>query len=316
MNEAAQASPTPVFVIWAPSWDENSGGKIALHTLCARLNQLGYRACLWPNSRPLLTLNSFRRTKPLSIFKLITRFVRDYASYLVRGRPSFSFGPFTNVLATRRDLRNSIVIYPEIVSGNPLGAERVVRWCLHRPGHHSGKVNYSASDRFFFYLPEFYDSSLSKEDGNLLKVTYVNEAYKRTNFDPRTGSCFLVRKGLRRSLDRHPADAIQVDDMSHEDRAAVFNSAQYLYSYDRYTFYTIFAVMCGCVPIYLPADDEVEPDISERSNGLAYGVDDVPRAKRTAPALLDWVASFQAEETELIERFVRKCTSEPWPAAN
>lgn len=252
--------------------------------------------------------------KPLSSFKFVVRFIRDYASYVVRGRPSFSFGPFTNILANRKDLRDAVVIYPEIVSGNPLDARKVVRWCLHRPGHHSGEVNYSPGDRFFFYLPEFYDSALSEEDDNFLKVTYFNEAYTRTNFGSRTGSCFLVRKGKDRLLDRHPEAAIQVDDMSHEDRAAVFNAAEHLYSYDRYTFYTIFAAMCGCIPIYLPADDESVPDVGERPNGLAFGIDDVERAERTTPALLDWVASFRAEETELIERFVQKCTGGGWPA--
>lgn len=101
--------------------------------------------------------------------------------------------------------------------------------------------------------------------------------------------------------------------MSHAARAAIFNKVEFLYTYDRYTFYTIFAAMCGCIPIYLPADDEEAPDVHERSNGQAYGIDDIERAKRTLPALLDWVASFQAEETELIERFVQKCAHDRWP---
>ena len=244
--------------------------------------------------------------------KIVTRFVRDCLSYLVRGRPRFCFGPFQNELASRRDLAGSVIIYPEIVVGNPLDASKVVRWCLHKPGYHSGKTTYSSNDLFFFYLPEFYNKLFGSDPNNLLKVTYVNEAYTNTNFKPREGACFLVRKGASRSLDQHPNTAIQVDQMTHEERAATFNSVEYLYSYDRYTFYTIFAVMCGCVPIYLPADGESEPDVAEQPNGLAIGVDDVERARRTAPALLDWVASFQAEETELLQRFVQKCTGKDW----
>ena len=40
------------------------------------------------------------------------------------------------------DLSDLIVIYPEIVFGNPLGAKNVVRWFLHNPGFFSGKIYY------------------------------------------------------------------------------------------------------------------------------------------------------------------------------
>ena len=44
------------FVIHAPTFDETSGGAIALHLLCHRLNLSGIEALLWPAPRPLVRI--------------------------------------------------------------------------------------------------------------------------------------------------------------------------------------------------------------------------------------------------------------------
>ena len=49
------------------------------------------------------------------------------------------------------DLGSSVVIYPEVVAGNPLGADRVVRWVLNTPGLLGGDHRYDDSEVVFVY---------------------------------------------------------------------------------------------------------------------------------------------------------------------
>lgn len=46
---------------------------------------------------------------------------------------------------------NSVVIYPEVVSGNPLSARRVVRWVLNSPGLIGGDDTYDPEELVFLY---------------------------------------------------------------------------------------------------------------------------------------------------------------------
>lgn len=42
-----------------------------------------------------------------------------------------------------KDLDSWAVVYPEIVAKNPMKAKNVIRWFLHYPGFHTGKINYA-----------------------------------------------------------------------------------------------------------------------------------------------------------------------------
>lgn len=288
----------PEFVIWTHPWNEAGGGDIALHSLCHRLNALGFSAALWPSNR----LRLHGRSK--------MRFAREWLRYWLRGGWRFDRGPFDNPIARARDLDGAVVVYPEVVAGNPLGVSKAVRWFLHRPGHHTGTVDYGPDDLCFFYVPAFNDSAYDLGSDRWLRVTYLNETYRQTNFGPREGSAYIVRKGAHRIIDRHPPDAICVDDLSHEEKAAVFNSVAVFYSYDPYTLYTLYASLCGCLSVYLPEDGVTLEQWSpaERPPALAYGADDLDYAKRTRTDLVNKVAEDLLEEDEMIRRFARICS--------
>lgn len=289
----------PRFVIWAPSYSEIAGGTIVLHTLCDRLNQLGVPAAIWPGSRP--------GPKALFTWRGIVRWAAHIAQSLFR---PFDMGPFKNPIARLRDLRNAIVVYPEVVSGNPLGSRQVVRWFLYKPGKLTGRTDYSENELYFFFNPVFNDESINNDDSNLLRMLMMHECYKKTNFGNRSGSCFIVRKGKDRVLDQHPPDAICVDDMSHEEKAEIFNNVEYFYSYDLYTLYSVYAALCGCISVIVPeagtTRDEWEP-LPERRAGLAYGASEVPWAVETRPQLIERLRKEREEEDQLVRIFVEKC---------
>lgn len=287
------------FVIFSDSFDDQSGGIIALHVLCQRLSEAGEEALLWP-ARPRLQL--WRNPR---------RYLGWLRYHLTGRQRRYSTGPFNNRLARTRDLSDAVVVYPEIVSGNPLKAKHVVRWCLHKPGFHTGKVAFGKDDLLFYYQDAFYDPALGEEfRGNRLTLSWLNQEYRQTNFGARSGSCYLLKKGKGRPLVHDLKDSVPVDALSHREKAAAFNRATYFYTYDAYTTYSRYAALCGCIPIIVPLPGVSREEwvrSEEERYGLAYGADDIDWAVRTRPLLLRRIEQEQELQREMLGAFVAKC---------
>jgi hypothetical protein len=271
---------------------------IALHTLGDRLNQLGAKAAIWPSGKPA----PWELKQPRGFAKFVLQLLKPIEPY--------DTGPFPRRIARFRDLKDAIVVYPEIVSGNPLGVERVVRWLLYAPGFHTGEVNFGKDDLYFFYQEKFNDLALNPDHENLLRVSTVHQAYEQTNFSTRSGAAYIVRKGEGKILNQHPANAIKVDALTHSAKAEVFNEVKYFYSYDLYTMYSVYAALCGCISIVIP-----EPGVSrgewypedDRRFGIAYGPTDEQWAVETRPALIERLQKERGEEDALVKAFIQKC---------
>lgn len=288
------------YIIYADSFDENVGGIIAMHRLCDLLNQAGEQALIWPRVRPL-----FDWRQPL---RSLNR-QRQYRRWL--SRHQFHALPIFNTpLASPDDLVEAVVVYGEMIDGNPLRARHVVRWLLHRPGFHTGRIHYGADDRYFFYQQAFNDPALNPDADNLLRTMFVrDDIYRHDNHGPRQGSCHLIRKGKGRPF-VHEADSILLDGMSHAEMAAVFNRVRCCISYDTYTMYSLYAAMCGCISIVVPEEgvskEQWYPDERDRY-GMAYGMDDIEHAERTGPLVLPRLKEQEDEANRSVRHFIARC---------
>lgn len=288
----------PEFIIWTAGWNEAVGGTIVLHTLCNRLNESGVRAALWPDYKPVAG-----RFGPLET--IVRRLL-----YHVRGERRFGRGPFNNAIAPARALSMAIVVYPESVVGNPLGAERVVRWLLNKPGTFSGgRTGYSADDLYFYFQAAFDDPTLNPDCDAQLMLIWVNPIYRDLGLPGRAGSCYMLRKGAGRPI-VHPPDSIPIDELSDAQKVCVLNATERFYCYDLYTFYTNYAALCGCIPIVVP--DPAVPKEQwivrpEDRYGVAYGVEDVPWAVETRDDMLRTLDERRAREDVMLRAFVAKC---------
>jgi hypothetical protein len=141
-------------------------------------------------------------------------------------------------------------------------------------------------------------------------VVWINEVYRQTNFGEREGSAWLERKGKGRPMVHDLSQSVCVDDMSHEERAEVFNQRTHFYSYDLYSMFGVYAALCGCVPIVVPdpglAKEQWTPEERDRY-GIAYGHDDIPWAIATRPQLLERLREVREEEDAMLRRFVARC---------
>lgn len=290
------------FVIVTPGYDDNAGGIVVLHQLCDRLNRLGHEAFLWSIFRP-----RWNWSHPLRSIYLFGRYFRKQVKYGFKKNPKLNT-PAASVEA----LDGAVIVYPEVVVGNPLQGKNIVRWLLHRPGYNNGgKIGFGEDDLFFFYDKVFDDARFNKHSDNLLHIVSSRSDVYMDRKDPaREGACYLLRKGYKRPLEHDASATVCVDGLSHEETAVIFNRTQYCYSYDAYTMYNVYAAMCGCVPVIIPekgvSKAQWQPDETKRY-GLAYGFDDIDYAIQTRDRLLETLRKQEEESDRSVTQFVEKC---------
>jgi hypothetical protein len=270
------------FIIYAPPFDENSGGNLVLHRLCDLLNKQGERSYIW----------------------------------LWGGQPqphkSGICERFNTPFAKLSDLSdNTIVVYPEVVSGNPLMAKNVVRWLLYKPGFFTGEVNYGKDDFYFYTERVFVPNGFNVEEDNILAIRYLfNDIYKQTNFGKRNGSCYILRKGKGRKIIHDLKDSILIDELSHKEIADIFNKVEYCISYDLYTTYSQYAVMCGCKSIVVPENGISKEEWyngEESRYGIAYGFNDLDYAEKTKDKLILYLKQQEKGSEDYVKKFIEKC---------
>src|SRR5262245_54485190 len=111
----------PTFLIAAPDFTHKSGGVRALYRLCYHLNVAGYPSAMTPISSMHWGIDA----------------LPDWPVAVHRGAAT-----------------DSIVVYPEIAPGNPLKAEKVVRWALNTPGLLGGDIFYRDEEMVFVGSPQ------------------------------------------------------------------------------------------------------------------------------------------------------------------
>ena len=290
------------YIIYSPIYRDNSGGIIVLHKLCAMLLDKGIDAKIWPDVKP--HINDLASKKGI---KLYLRWCLKYLPKYAVGSLNIK-SPYNLPIARTSDIKDAIVIYPEITFGNPLRAKKVVRWLLNKPGVLTGEVNYGSKDLLLYFHEQFNDWQLNPNKQNHLRVIeLMSDVYRKINTGERIETCYMVRKGKNRNLDQHDDNAIQVDRLSHKQMAEVFNRCKYFVSYDLYTMYSRYAAMCGCIPIVIPEPGMVKeqwrPEVEFRY-GIAYGWDDIPWAIETRGKLLEHIDESASSSRKSVDKFV------------
>ncbi len=304
------------FIIYCSVFSERSGGAIALHALCHHLNKNGYSAFIYFRPNFVLTLTelwsallpflNFSGRHFLHIDYFYLRVKHAFANLFYSTLKTFD-APVLKGEITPDD----IVVYPEIVDGNPLKAKNVVRWFLHKPGFHTGRINYGQGELYFYYQEYFNNESLNPNRNNLLRLVHVrHDIYYNRNLQNRTGSCYTIRKGKGKPLQHDLKGSILIDNFTLKQIGDVFNKCEYFYSYDTKTSYSRYAVLCGCKSIVIPDDgvsaEQWQPEEFMRY-GIAYGVDDLEYTEKTKHLVLGVMKRMEEDNDEMVINFVAKC---------
>jgi hypothetical protein len=295
------------FIIFSPSYNEKSGGIIVLHKLCHLINELGYEAYIYPY------FETYDLNKN-NVLKTALRFIKDcWVNSWFNYKLNMAFtSPILKEKLNNIDLNEFIVVYPEIVLGNPLNAPNIVRWLLHQPGYHSNKIFYGKNELLFKFNSAIEDFSYqdSKVSSLELKVIhYPLEHYDMAaadNSPSRKGSAYCIRKGKGKEIQHNLNGSINIDLLSHKEVAEVFRRVEYFYSYDVYTAYSIFAVLSGCKSIVIPDKgvtiDDWYPNVEDRY-GIAYGIDGLSNADKTVKLVRSRILDEEANSKLNVSNF-------------
>lgn len=289
------------YVVYAPPFSEDVGGIIFLHQLVHTLNEMGERAYLWPaaENKSWLSKNSWR-----SLLRKLKNFV------LGRKSISYAVSPDLNTpVAQPSDLGDStVVLYAEVVLGNPLSAKNVVRWLLYKPGL---RFPYEfGPDDMFFRASEMCDVTEITGGATDLSMWKINRKYRNDNLPVRDGVCYIVRKGDHkpRIPETEVPGAFKIDWKSHAEINDIFNRCHTFYSYDEATMYSQYAAISGCISVVIPELFETREEWVKNHElaryGVAYGLDDIPHALATRDKVLGLLEAEEAKGRAAVERFV------------
>jgi hypothetical protein len=280
------------YVVYAPGFDENSGGTIFMHELVNALNRRGERARLWPMA-PIYPQR--RRQRLLNLIR----------------PPAYRLSPDLDTpRATRADLAapDCVVVYPELVPGNPLQARNVVRWLLYTPGVMHPYA--FGPDEMFFCVDGMFDLPEVTGGAPELFLYKINPAYRDEGRPGRHGACYMLRKGKDKPRIPQTDGAELLDGRSHAEIAEAFNRCEVFYSYDEATMYSQYAALCGCLSVVVPGAyaDRAQwvANYQIARHGIAYGLDpaELDHARATRHRVIELLRAKEAEGLETVARFV------------
>jgi len=277
------SAPRPEFIVFAPPYDPNVGGYIALHYLCHLLNEVKYTAHLVP-------LFSSAEISPIDPDSAATKVLEEQRDSIRKS--SYKVNAAWNTPIYRRPWRgiakrdDLVVVYPEVVFGNPLRAKNVARWLLHDPGFHNKQV-YFVPGEVHFRINEMHRAVSMpwiEVVDELLTVSHLpwEHYYPPPDGSPRKGTAYIVRKGKGKPLVHDLNDSIQVDGMSHAQIGEICRQVLTFISYDSRTTYSALAAVAGADSVVIPdegvSEEDWQPDEAIRG-GIAYGIHQIEESR-------------------------------------
>jgi hypothetical protein len=256
------------YLIVAPPYNTKSAGHAVLHKLCHELNSVGIVSKLYIYDDPYVGAPSDEgKTNPAWRTPYI-------------GNP--------DELADM--LSGGIAIYPEIISNNPLGARRVVKYLLNREDYFQAKDERRSSDYVLAYSI-IYGKSNSRLMVPTVDLAVFNTFNARKNTD-RTLSVWYRGKGARFGPTPEIPGATEITrdwPATQQELAQVLRETKFMYTWDSTTSLIQEAVMSGAIPILLRTDpwtleDFYRHEFKAHGVALAPTPTEIYRAQQTSDA--------------------------------
>jgi glycosyltransferase involved in cell wall biosynthesis len=273
--------PSPYYII-APDYRRNSAGVRVLHMLCDALMRSGYEAYV-----------SAGVVDPRLMTPRLTG----------------------DVIALHKSQGiEPVVVYPEVMDGNPVGGNVVVRYLLNHPGFLREVSPFGEDDILFSYTRALLQPGMSED--RVLYMPAVDLSIFRPPADPatRTAGKVCYYQGRHRQALVDPAllaaDSIEITQQSPsswEDLASLFQSCEFFYCTEP-SGLAAEAVLCGCVAIILPNTYAAQPLSHHENNsyGCAWGntPENIEQARKTLPLMRESLLKNQTAFWSALDNFI------------
>jgi hypothetical protein len=274
------------FVIVAPPYSARSGGIMVLHDLCEALNRCGYQAGI--------------------VFLHGGNAVEQNYSYAVSSHPPLyrdggAYHYYRDEQEAQQAILSGTVVYPDLITGNPLGAKSVIRYVLNFNESDflgdfvlafSAIYSKYASHVLYkpFHHPAFSDSGAVHWRNRTLDLTYIG---KGSSFI----ECHRINNTLLVERD-YPRDKEQL--------ALLLRQCRFFYTWDCVSATNIDALMCGAVPVLLH-DKQISRDQINRMEIGSFprfdflSIQDLPTGLRCDESLVQAdINTFKANYHQLL----------------
>lgn len=203
-----------------------------------------------------------------------------------------------------------VTIYPEIVHGNPLEGDRVVRYILATPGVMGmggvpGPTEFDDSEIKYVFSKLY--NTLNVDKSHIMFLPILNlHIFKVTNKGKRTKKCKFVGKGLDLHLPQTEGlfEVTRPFAQDQQQLADYLNQCEVMYSYDNNSAMFEIARLCGCQVVIIPSiySKEEFSKYEPGMDGIMWGLEEdcsfIPDEFRSH--YISLVDTFQ----EKLERFI------------
>lgn len=211
------------YVIWTPAYAKSNGIKV-LHLLYKKLEEKGFNVWLYS---PKPHLQGYKYIKKIS-----------------------------NELKN-----NAIVVYPEIVFGNPLGFQNVARYVLHYPGVLGGAAQFHHSEVIFTHNKDFFPQAF------LLTLPWIDETIFYEDDSEKVQDCYFVYKGGKFREAEETKGLLEINmqyPKTPKELADLLRKTKTLYSYDACSSILDEAVLCGAIVKIITQDGVLDYTLNYR----------------------------------------------------
>ncbi len=219
----------------------------------------------------------------------------------------------TDILLSSDELKkNSVVIYPQIVTGNPTKLPNVARWILYHSDEETEK-SYGENDEAFNFGN--FKTKLVNSEKKLTVFNYYFNIFENRKYKKRKKFCHLLHKHT-------PNDGLEIlKYLNSEDLgfwkslgcqdylSERFNDHEYFLTYDQKSFFPLSAGLCGTKTIILNPDKNLTPTEYRLQNpiqmfGVAYGWEDLAWAEQTIHLVPNYLKELEKLDKKTVDSFI------------
>jgi hypothetical protein len=207
-----------------------------------------------------------------------------------------------------------IVVYGEVVHGNPLQADCVVRYLLNFPGLLGGGTSYDPSELLYGFSGVLAEAVGAPDNVLFMPVVDPSLFHPGSGDQRRSGTCYYAAKhkvilGGDVAVETHGGVEITLEyPPTQAEIADLFRRSELFYCYEN-TALALEAMLCGCPAVCIPNPHMTEV-IALRElgrDGCAWGTDpaEIARAKATVHLVRERYLRACDEYWNQLDRFIQ-----------